>query len=89
MANGPESALRSQVKSSGLHQALSSSTKPGGIFGGSIPSLALQAGHGIPGAPQPQAYSPSHGMWECASQTQRHPKQRWQSSIIFDRAETW
>jgi hypothetical protein len=35
--------------------ALSSSTKPGGIFGGLIPSLALQIGHGIPGAPQPQA----------------------------------
>jgi hypothetical protein len=29
--------------------------KPGGIFGGSTPSLALQSGHGIPGAPQLQA----------------------------------
>jgi hypothetical protein len=35
--------------------ALSSSTKPGGIFGGSTPSLALQSGQGMPGAPQPQA----------------------------------
>jgi hypothetical protein len=34
---------------------LSSSTKPGGIFGGSTPSLALQSGHGIPAAPHPQA----------------------------------
>jgi hypothetical protein len=31
------------------------STKPGGVFGGSTPSLALQAGQGMPGAPQPQA----------------------------------
>jgi hypothetical protein len=35
--------------------------KPGGIFGGLIPSVALQSGHGMPGAPQPQAYSPSQG----------------------------
>jgi hypothetical protein len=35
--------------------ALSSSAKPGGIFGGVRPSLALQFGQGMPGAPQPQA----------------------------------
>ena len=35
--------------------ALSSSTNPGGIFGESTPSLALQSGQGMPGAPQPQA----------------------------------
>ena len=61
------------------------STKPGGIFGGLTSSLALQSGHGIPGAPQPQAYPPSHGMWEWVSQTQRDPKQRGQMFII-DRA---
>jgi hypothetical protein len=55
--------------------APSSSTKPGGIFGGLVPSLALQTGQGIPGAPQPQACSPSHGRSGCASQTHRHPSQ--------------
>jgi hypothetical protein len=39
-------------KIAGLSDQLSSSTKPGGIFGGSTPSLALQSGHGILGAPR-------------------------------------
>jgi len=67
-----------------VDHALSSSTKPGGILGGLTPSLGLQTGQGIPGAPQPQAYPPSHGICEWASHTQWVPKQRRQikSSII-------
>jgi hypothetical protein len=37
------------------HAAPSSSMKPGGIFGGLMPSLGLHIGQGIRGAPQPQA----------------------------------
>jgi hypothetical protein len=61
---------------------LSSSVKPFGNLGGLTPSLTLQSGHGIPGAPQPQAYSPSHAIWEWASQTQRNPKQRLQIKLF-------
>jgi hypothetical protein len=31
----------------------------------------FQDGHGIPGAPHPQAFSPSQGRSSCLSQTQK------------------
>jgi hypothetical protein len=45
--------------------------KPAGSRGGLSGLETLQDRHGIPGAPHPQAFSPSQGRSSCLSQTQK------------------
>jgi hypothetical protein len=55
--------------------------KPSGIRGASRSLVALQAGHGAPEAPQPQAPSPSHG--RSAWRSHIHALS-WQSVQLID-----
>jgi hypothetical protein len=58
---------------------------PGGISGGSWPTVRLHTEHGIPAPPQWQASSrslaPSHGLSGWSSHTQRAPPQTSHSDV--------
>src|ERR1043166_4650306 len=58
---------------------------PGGISGGSLPTVRLHTKHGIPAPPQWQASSrslaPSHGLSGWSSHTQRAPPQTSHSDV--------
>ena len=60
-----------------------STSKLTGNAGARSSSGLLHAGHGAPGAPQPQALGPSQGRSGCAAQTHRQPSQRLQGCLIW------
>ena len=60
-----------------------STSKPTGNAGALSSSGLLHAGHGAPGAPQPQALGPCQGRSGCASQTHRQLSQRLQGCLIW------
>ena len=60
-----------------------STSKPTGNAGALLSSDLLHAGHGAPGAPQPQALGPCQGRSGCALQTHRQPSQRLQGCLIW------